>query len=92
MIFQEGVFYIGYLNNKYWFHGEGIFYFAVGGFLRGNFNEGKVHGKCLITLPTNIILIGRFEHGVLKDDLSKINIDSKTITHHKKIMESSDYL
>ena len=42
MVFKEGIFYLGYFNEDFKFEGEGIFFFAVGAFLRGLFVNGKV--------------------------------------------------
>lgn len=82
MIFREGVFYIGFFNENYRFEGEGLFFFSVGALLKGDFINGKVHGKALITLPSDILLLASFQNGKLVEQFDKLNLELKVLTHH----------
>ena len=39
-------------------HGEGVFFFAYGGFMMGNFVLGKINGTSILNFPNNNTYIG----------------------------------
>ncbi len=45
--------------------GEGILYFAMGGYIFGNFYENKIHGYGLLNFPNGDYIIGFWDNGLL---------------------------
>lgn len=83
MIFKEGSFYVGYFNRNYKFEGEGMFFFSVGALIRGDFINGKIQGKALISLPNNILLIASFLHGKLVEEFGQLNQELRDLTQQQ---------
>jgi len=43
--------------------GEGLFYFAYGGYIFGNFLQGKINGTAILRFPNENIFIGDWSFG-----------------------------
>ena len=45
--------------------GQGVFYFALGGYLFGTFSNGKIHGQAALLFPNKDFLLGGWQDGLL---------------------------
>jgi len=43
--------------------GEGLFFFAYGGYIFGNFSSGRIHGTAILKFPNKNIYIGDWKYG-----------------------------
>lgn len=46
-------------------HGEGIFYFSLGGLIYGNFAHNKAEGLCRLVFPNGDSIVGKWNEGKL---------------------------
>ena len=76
-------------------NGAGIFYFAYGGYIYGNFKAGKIEGTGVLKFPNGSVDIGSWEEGkqhgkVLKYD--KGNEEWQLVIYHagkvKEVLKS----
>ena len=63
--------------------GPGNMFFKTGCILRGYFEDNLAHGKCLLTLPTNVYFVLRFKFGVLDSWSTKIDLNSGKVDYYK---------
>ena len=63
--------------------GNGNLFLKTGCILRGRFEKNLVEGKCLITLPLNVLLVLKCRHGVLDSWMTKIDLVSQRVTYFK---------
>ena len=68
MVFTSGEVYIGEFDHEFKFHGEGMFFFAIGSVARGHFDLGKIHNNVIITLPNNNYIFAKFNKGSLSGE------------------------
>ena len=81
MMFYGGETYIGELNNSFRPHGEGMMFFSVGAVLRGFFEDGKLHGNALISMPFEVNVMARLDRGVIHKQLLKIDYKSNIVNY-----------
>ena len=63
--------------------GAGNMFFKTGCILRGYFDNNMAHGKCLLTLPTNVFFVLKFKFGVLDTWNTKIDLNSGKVHYYR---------
>ncbi len=59
-------------------HGEGIFFFAYGGVLKGQFYRSKINGAAILKFPNGDVYEGFWRHGKLDGKCFKYFQKDKT--------------
>jgi len=59
-------------------HGEGIFFFAYGGVLKGQFYKSKINGAAILKFPNGDVYEGFWRHGKLDGKCFKYFLTDKT--------------
>lgn len=72
MLFSSGECFVGEFNENFEFHGEGMFFFAIGALLRGMFVKGKINGASMISMPDGTLIFANFKYGTLEGKVLKI--------------------
>ena len=63
--------------------GPGNMFFKTGCILRGFFKDNLAHGKCLLTLPTNVFFVLKFKFGVLDTWSTKIDLNTGKVHYYR---------
>lgn len=58
-------------------YGEGIFYFALGGYIYGNFVNNKAQGICILVFPNKDTILGAWHEGKLQGQSVKFFANQK---------------
>ena len=59
-------------------HGEGIFNFAYGGMLKGQYYKSKANGAAILKFPNSDVYEGYWRHGKLDGQCFKYFLGDKT--------------
>ena len=59
-------------------HGEGIFFFAYGGVIKGQFYKSKINGAAILKFPNGDVYEGFWRHGKLDGKCFKYFLLDKT--------------
>ena len=59
-------------------HGEGIFFFAYGGVIKGQFYKSKINGAAILKFPNGDVYEGFWRHGKLDGKCFKYFLQDRT--------------
>jgi hypothetical protein len=83
LFFKEGDVYLGELDANCKPSGAGTMFFKTGCILRGFFEDNMAHGKCLLSLPTKVFFVLKFNFGVLDTWSTKIDLNTAKVHYYR---------